>query len=322
MRKLQGNRKKPFQAITSKYNKDLHKQIYKSLGTYETREQAEFELYKYLSGDTQSIITISDLYSEWSKSKFKTLSDATIKYYKVSYNSLHEIYNQDIASLNLRIIQDACSKNKPVQQKQFKLLLNILYEYAIANDYVTKNYAKYIVTEHYNIKEKCVFTEDEIRKIENNLKSHEIYTIIKILLYTGLRINELLNIKKSDVNISKRYILISKSKTAAGHRKIPIHKEILDILDNKLNNSQTYLFPDKKNKMLDYNRVRKYFINVFPEHTLHETRHTFITQAKKCNIDMYALKKIVGHAISDITLDVYTHENFDFLLHEIDKIIY
>ena len=51
-------------------------------------------------------------------------------------------------------------------------------------------------------------------------------------------------------------------------------------------------------------------------HTPHETRHTFITYAKKSKINDYILKKIVGHEIRDITEKVYTHRNIEELIDE------
>lgn len=55
-------------------------------------------------------------------------------------------------------------------------------------------------------------------------------------------------------------------------------------------------------------------------HTPHETRHTFITRAKDCNINEYALKKIVGHEVQYITEKKYTHRTIDTLFNEINKI--
>ena len=45
-----------------------------------------------------------------------------------------------------------------------------------------------------------------------------------------------------------------------------------------------------------------------------------ITKAKACNMDEYVLKLIVGHAISDITENVYTHRTVEQLKAEIRKI--
>ena len=55
-------------------------------------------------------------------------------------------------------------------------------------------------------------------------------------------------------------------------------------------------------------------------HTPHETRHAFITRTKDYNINEYALKKIVGHEVRDITEKIYTHRTIDTLLDEINKI--
>lgn len=323
IRKLSGNRKKPYQAIISKYSHEASKQVYKSIGTYESREKAEFELYKYLntSDDYNNIITLENLYNMWSKNKYKTIQKNTVHYYKTSYNYIKEIKDINIHDLKLSKIQNACSKLNPVQQQQFKIILHLLYEYAIANDYAIKNYAKYLVLEKHIGKEKKIFTKEEIDIINKNIEKDEIYVILKILLYTGLRINELSNIKRPDINIEKRYIDIKKSKTSSGVRKVPIHKDILELLLNSLDRTDSIIFNNKKSHT-KYAYINKIFKKVFPNHVLHETRHTFITQAKKCKLNIYSLKKIVGHSIKDITLDVYTHEDFTKLVDEIDRFKY
>ena len=56
------------------------------------------------------------------------------------------------------------------------------------------------------------------------------------------------------------------------------------------------------------------------QHRPHDTRHTFITKAKSCNVDEYILKLIVGHEVSDITEKVYTHRTVEDLQKEIVKI--
>ena len=56
------------------------------------------------------------------------------------------------------------------------------------------------------------------------------------------------------------------------------------------------------------------------KHHPHETRHTFITKAKKAGMDEYILKRIVGHAINDITESTYTHREIEELKEEMLKI--
>ena len=62
-------------------------------------------------------------------------------------------------------------------------------------------------------------------------------------------------------------------------------------------------------------------LNLNPAHTGHDGRVHFVTIAKKYNLDEYAIKRIVGHAIKDLTERVYTKRSVDWLVQEIDKIV-
>ena len=42
--------------------------------------------------------------------------------------------------------------------------------------------------------------------------------------------------------------------------------------------------------------------------------------AKKYNMDEFAIKRLVGHHISDLTERVYTQRSIDWLKNEIEKI--
>lgn len=43
--------------------------------------------------------------------------------------------------------------------------------------------------------------------------------------------------------------------------------------------------------------------------------------AKKAGVDEYAIKKIIGHSVSDITERVYTKRDPEWLRNEIEKIV-
>ena len=121
-------------------------------------------------------------------------------------------------------------------------------------------------------------------------------------------------------------------KTDAGkNRIVPIHPLIKPLIENRLQEAtglhSEYLFNDPNGQQgthMTYDKYRKRFEKVMKHlnmnHRPHETRHTFITKAKACNMDEYILKLIVGHAIEDITEKVYTHRNVEQLKAEIRKI--
>ncbi|WP_157844147.1 hypothetical protein [Candidatus Stoquefichus sp. SB1] len=56
------------------------------------------------------------------------------------------------------------------------------------------------------------------------------------------------------------------------------------------------------------------------KHISHETRHIFISQVKKRQINDYILKIIIGYEIRDVTERIYTHRTIEELRKEMIKI--
>ena len=55
-------------------------------------------------------------------------------------------------------------------------------------------------------------------------------------------------------------------------------------------------------------------------HRPHDGRKKFITMAKKYKLDEYAIKRLAGHSIADLTERVYTERDFEWLKEEMEKI--
>lgn len=56
------------------------------------------------------------------------------------------------------------------------------------------------------------------------------------------------------------------------------------------------------------------------DHRPHDPRKTFITMAKKANVDEYVIKRLIGHRITDITEETYTERDIEWLRTELEKI--
>lgn len=80
---------------------------------------------------------------------------------------------------------------------------------------------------------------------------------------------------------------------------------------------------DKKMTYDKYNHKfasTMYDIGIKDTHRPHDCRKQFITMCKNANVDEYAIKKMAGHAINDITEKIYTDRNPNWLHEEIKKI--
>ena len=83
-----------------------------------------------------------------------------------------------------------------------------------------------------------------------------------------------------------------------------------------------FLFLDKDQKpkvamhLENYmRRMQRKYIKLhgqtLPTVTPHVLRHTFCTNAQQASLDVKSLQYVMGHSTASVTLDVYTHSDFD-----------
>ena len=174
------------------------------------------------------------------------------------------------------------------------------------------------------------------------------YDDIVILLGTGLRVSELYGLTKRDVDFKKRLIFVehqlcrtaekpyfvTSPKTNSGVRCIPMSDTVYMALRRVVTNRQTptvemlvdgysgFLFLDKSGMpkiamhLENYMRgmqskIARVYGRSFPRVTPHVLRHTFCTNMQQAGIDVKSLQYLMGHSNVSVTLDVYTHINFD-----------
>jgi integrase len=205
-----------------------------------------------------------------------------------------------------------------------KFLFQKLYTHALENDIVEKDYSTFVkLTSTNEAKEKSPFTPAEIQVMWNKVNVLEHADIVVILLYTGMRIGELLDMKKEDVHSEERY-MIGGNKTENGkNRVIPIHKKILPLIQARMEKSNCeYVFTNSRGGQLKYHLfISKYWVELMDgfktTHTPHDTRHTFVSRMDSLGVNRVTIQRIVGHANKDVT-DIYTHKNLDELLEAVD----
>jgi integrase len=66
-------------------------------------------------------------------------------------------------------------------------------------------------------------------------------TVILILIYTGVRISELLDLEKKDIHLDERWFFVRESKTESGIREVPIAEKIVPFFEYWLSRDCDYL---------------------------------------------------------------------------------
>ncbi len=199
-----------------------------------------------------------------------------------------------------------------------------IFNLALKWKWINNNPAKEVSLLKVAQKEILSFSNNELDIIFNNGKIHNIKNIIEFALFTGCRLNEILNVQFKDINLIEGIITINNKpdfKTKNGRvRKLPISQKLNNLLQSILNNEgnifnlynpEQYLFT--KNG-LKYNKdyVTKSFKKILRKSKLpekfhfHCLRHTFITNLIKKNVNINYVKELAGHADISTTMN-YIH---------------
>lgn len=258
----------------------------------------------------RNTLTLRQLFNEWLPIHSQSISNSAVKSYHIAFKHISNIADMPITDIHFQHLQNVINsmhiKGLSYSScKKVRTLLNQLFNYAIIKDYPITNYAIHL-TLGPNIPtiRRRVFTRQQINKLWVMGTSYS--RMILILLYTGLRIGELFNLRKQDINRRSSYLVVSHAKTKAGEgRVIPLHHRIIPLIEQLYIDTNDYLFT------ISYTTFRKHFMNIMKllkcKHTIHDTRHTF-TSLLDSVAPPNALRSLLGHKQGDITTRVYTHK--------------
>lgn len=183
------------------------------------------------------------------------------------------------------------------------------------------------------------------------------YEGIFILFKTGMRISEFVGLTVSDIDFKNRKIIIDHqlqrtrdmqyviedTKTSCGTREIPMADEVYECFKIIIQNRQKpkvepiiggksgFLYLDKNNMPMvalhwekHFQHIRKKYNSIYkvqmPKVTPHVCRHTFCSNMAKFGMNPKTLQYIMGHSDIGVTLNTYTHVQYEDAKKEMSEI--
>ena len=140
---------------------------------------------------------------------------------------------------------------------------------------------------------------------------------IELLFATGIRISELCNLKKDDVSLLNRSLLIYGKGSKERHLQIPndavynILTEYYEAFQSEIN-ACGYFFVNQCSRPLSDQAVRRAIRKYCQNATInlhitpHMLRHTFATSLLEADVDIRYIQEMLGHSSIHIT-EIYTH---------------
>lgn len=219
------------------------------------------------------------------------------------------------------------------------ILLNECLKSAYHRDLISKN-----VCECVTVPSKKLFVQKEIRFLNDKeieslsaaaKESQSINAlIIPIMLYTGVRVGEMLSLKWSDIDFKNYYIYVHSNTVSAydkdHNKRIVIEQDSTKTRKGRivyLTRSALYyltrLYQKRMPKLNDYlvitNGKRELWIlrrvynalccqaDIKEPHGLHTLRHTFASLMIRKGIDIKIVSEMLGHSSISFTYNTYVH---------------
>lgn len=186
--------------------------------------------------------------------------------------------------------------------------LKAYFKFLISIDKLKKSPLK--VHKNLKIEQKIIvpFNEKELDNVfkifnKNNFnKNYRDFLLIEILYSTGLRRDEIINLKCKNIFFDKRLIKVLGKRNK--ERLVPVLPSLLKKMKiyMKKNPTNVYFFQSKNGNVISpstvYRIVKKYFSAISTKNKIspHVLRHTFATHLINNGADINAVKEILGHS--------------------------
>ena len=328
--KLGGRRRKPYRARMTLNGKNV------VVGDFEKKTDAMLALEKVINaGGLPEFygITVAEAREHWMSKHYPQISKSGIENYNTAWNyfddKIRRMKLESVKTHHLQKIVDTAAeqgKSRSICEK-IKQLASQLCQWGMQNDIISKNYASFVEIRSIEQKSREPFTVKELTRIWNYYNSADntdVKTagVILLLCHTGLRVDELLSMKKTDYYNG---CLHGGSKTEKGRgRSVPVPDIMIPIMDELMLQEGEYIVPNSVGGKFDVKnwRERRYYETLrkigfseelIKKRTPHSCRHTYATLCARSDMDDKALQDILGHEDISTTKNIYAHTDEEYL---------
>ncbi len=205
-----------------------------------------------------------------------------------------------------RILDDVLSQGKGKTAEELYSILSILFKGAIAHGIMDRNPLLTVSKPTYEQKSGKALSRSEEKALFEKLAGSGHETAVAVLLYCGLRPNEL---KTAKIHGEFIVAVNSKRKTRkVEYKRIPICKKL-----------RPYLPDDGELSLAQIKWIRVKYKEILPNHRLYDLRTTFYTRCDELGIAESARDEFVGHSAGVLT-NAYRDLSDEYLLKEGKKL--
>lgn len=309
--RLQGRRSRPWVAAKNKI----------IIGYYGKKSEA-LDALERLSGKDLTErynMTFAEVFEDWKAEHYREIGEHGIESYDGAYKVFAPLYERkfrELRTADFQAVIDPYMKKSHSTVSKYKQLITQMSEWAMREEICTTNFARFVKLPENIKKEKEIFTDEDVRKLEED--GSDTAKIVLMLIYTGMRIGELFGLPVADCH--ENYVVGGEKTKAGKNRIIPIRLEgRAYFADFKARATGDLLLSGYSGQKIPANFRKRDFYALLnrlgiEKKTPHATRHTYASWARKSGVAPEALQKILGHSSYTTTANTYVHADAEQLI--------
>ena len=304
-----------------------------------TQNEAIKVLRQFQSPSTKNDhpILLSDMLKEYLDNRGKLLRTRTLKDYILYLNEFIAIvgnkplqqYSQTDVEKFRNTLRERGLKNTTINIRHRSI--KAIFGYAVQYDYIAVSPFRHIKLISIPQRTPTFMTKEQFAEFSVNVDDRRMLDLYLVALLTGARLAEITNLRWDCVDFENEQITIRNTDsftTKSGkQRTIPMHKEVIEILQRiKSNQSNSlYVFCKESGYKFSNSFVSHEFkrycrlANLPNELHFHSLRHTFASWCVQSDVDIYVVKELLGHSTIKTT-EIYSHISKSKLHHSVNQL--
>ena len=201
---------------------------------------------------------------------------------------------------------DRIAPVKPITVRHDLDNLSLFLQWAQQSNYTRTNLVETIKKPSDHDSERMyILNVDEERRYFEFLRAHSVsengnlHDVGRLMINQGFRPDETMALEKAAVDLDKKLIRITKSKTKKGLRCLKLTAESWQILARRMGGESKWIFPSTRRPGKHITKLNcphdRALAKLDMNFVLYDLRHTFATRMIEAGIELPTLKDIMGH---------------------------